>query len=360
MAYTTIKKPSDYFNTVLNTGDNTSPKAISAVGFQPDLVWTKSRTSATTNHTLFDSVRGAGADKELSSNSTTAEGGNQSSVYGYLSSFDSDGFTATSGSSGANYFNQSGQTYVNWNWKANGAGSANTDGSITSTVSANTTSGFSIVSYSGNSTPGATVGHSLGTTPSTIIVKVLNDSTYNWNVYHKSLGATKNLKLNLTNAEQTSLSRWNNTEPTSSVFSIGNAGEVNQTGKNYIAYCFAEKTGYSKFGSYTGNGNADGTFVYTGFKPAWVLIKHASGGTAGGESWNLQDVKRSTYNPSIISLFPNTSDADNSTTNNSLDILSNGFKVRTVDNRLNNSGASYIYMAFAEEPLVGDNPATAR
>ena len=344
MAYTTIKKPSDYFNTVTGNG---STNAQTGVGFQPDFTWIKSRSNAE-NHNLFDAVRGA--TKRIRSNGAEAEDTRTTS----LTAFDSDGFTLGSGSQ----VNTSGWTFASWNWLGANGTSANTDGSISSTVSASTTSGFSIVSYTGTGSL-ATVGHGLGVAPAMIIMK--NRSTTNgWEVYHQSLGNTKYMQLHTTSAEGTSATRWNNTSPTSTVFTVNTEGGVNSSGGNLIAYCFAEKTGYSKFGSYTGNGNADGTFVYTGFKPAWVLIKHASGGTAGGESWNLQDVKRSTYNPSIISLFPNTSDADNSTTNNSLDILSNGFKVRTVDNRLNNSGATYIYMAFAEEPLVGDNPATAR
>jgi hypothetical protein len=234
--------------------------------------------------------------------------------------------------------------------------SANTDGDISSTVSASTTSGFSIVSYTGNSTSGATVGHGLGTTPSTIIVKVLNEGTYNWNVYHQSLGATKTLKLNLTNAEQTYSIRWNDTEPTSSVFSLGNAGEVNETGKNYIAYCFADVQGFSKFGSYTGNGYADGTFVYTGFKPAFVITKR----TDSTGNWLMYDNKRIGYNPSNYFLYTNLSNVEDTSNSEWLDLYSNGFKIRATSATVNGSGNSYIYMAFAEQPLVGDNPATAR
>ena len=353
MAYTTIKKPSDYFNTVLNTGDNTSPKAISGVGFQPDLVWTKSRTSGTTNHTLFDSVRSAGADKELSSNSTTAEGGNQSSVYGYLSSFDSDGFTATSGSSGANYFNQSGETYASWNWKANGQGSANTDGSISSTVSANTTSGFSVVSYTGTGST-TTVGHGLGTAPAMIIIKARSFSE-DWLVYHQSMGNTDAINLNLNNAKSSSVNYWQNTTPSSSVFYIGANDKHNKSSETYIAYCFAEKKGFSKFGSYVGNGNADGTFVYTGFKPAFIMLKNAS---SAGTNWFMHDVARNPSNPIGYYLTADNSTADQTT--ELLDIVSNGFKQRNSYANLNSSGDTYIYMAFAEEPLVGDNPATAR
>jgi len=345
MAYTTIKKPSDYFNTKVYTGTGSS-LALTGVGFQPDWTWIK-RRNGTAYHWLIDAVRGS--TKAIYSNGTEAE---QTQSQG-ITSFDSDGFTLGTNSD----VNGSSDTYASWNWLGANGTASNTDGSITSTVSANTTSGFSIVSYTGTGA-NATVGHGLGVAPKMIIVKD-RSAAKNWTVYHIGVGNDKDILLDVTNTENTSTA-WNNTTPTSSVFSIGTLGNVNTSSNNYIAYCFADVQGYSKFGSYTGNGNADGTFVYTGFKPAWILIKHSGGGTAGGESWNLQDVKRSTYNPSIISLFPNTTDADNSTTNNSLDILSNGFKVRTVDNRLNNSGATYIYMAFAEEPLVGDNPATAR
>jgi hypothetical protein len=345
MAYTTIKKPSDYFNTKLYTG-NGGTQSITGVGFQPDFCWFKRRDAAF-GHRLVDGVRGI--YNELSTSSTGAEGTDTNG----LTSFDSDGVSIGTGGS----YNSSGGNYVLWNWLANGAGSANTDGTISSTVSANTTSGFSIVSYSGTGSAGATVGHSLGTTPSTIIVKVLNEGTYNWNVYHKSLGATKALKLNLTDAEQTSSIRWNDTEPTSSVFSLGNAGEVNETGKNYIAYCFADVQGFSKFGSYTGNGSTDGTFVYTGFKPAFTIVKR----TDVANDWQINDNARNPSNEVRKILLANTSDAETEgATVNNFDYLSNGFKCVQDDPQINASGGTYIYMAFAEEPLVGDNPATAR
>ena len=342
-----INKPDEYFNTKLYSG-NSSTQSITGVNFQPDFVWVKSRTS-TGWHNLVDAVRGG--TKTIYSNRTEAEGTYASAI----SSFDSDGFTV--GNNGD--FNGTGNTYASWNWLASNTTASNTDGSITSTVSANTTSGFSIVSYSGNSTSGATVGHSLGTTPSTIIVKVLNEGTYNWNVYTKSLGATKTLKLNLTNAEQTSSIRWNDTEPTSSVFSLGNAGEVNETGKNYIAYCFAEKKGYSKFGSYTGNGNADGTFVYTGFKPAFLIVKRYD----STNNWYMYNNKVNPFNETDRPLKADTDETEATIFGgNELDFLSNGFKLRDTLGATNASGGSYIYMAFAENPLVGTNniPATAR
>ena len=343
MAYTTIKKPSDYFNTVLYTG-NAGTQSITGVGFSPDFIWGKNRSSVT-HHALVDTVRGN--TKYVKSSSTAAE----ATITNMVTSFDSDGFSLGADSD----MNGSSANQVAWNWLANGTGVANTDGSISSTVSANTTSGFSIVSYTGNETSGATVGHGLGAVPSIIICKN-RDASFGWTTYHKSLGATKYIILNTTAAAGTSTGAWNNTEPTSSVFTLGNAGEqVN--GSNQIAYCFAEKQGYSKFGSYTGNGNADGTFVYTGFKPAFVLVKNTQ---QGGDDWYMFDNKRSSFNQVQANLKPNTTSAEASSTSYAFDFLSNGFKVRASTGAINNNNETMIYMAFAEEPLVGDNPATAR
>jgi len=348
MAYTTINKSSDYFNTKLYTGDGTAigsgGQAITGVGFQPDFTWIKERSS-TSPHKLLDAVRGV--TKELESNLTNAESTQAES----LASFNSDGFTV--GSNGA--VNENSQTYASWNWLANGTGSANTDGTISSTVSANTTAGFSVVSYTGNATAGSTIGHGLGSAPSMIIAK-RRSAVENWGVYHKSMGASKYINLDTTTAEQSSTSRWNGTEPTSSVFSVNTHASVNGSGDTYIAYCFAEKTGYSKFGSYTGNGNADGTFVYTGFKPAMVIAKR----TDSTGNWRIRDNKRPEYNVIDKVLRPNTSEAE--ITEDNHDFLSNGFKVRTTGPENNASGGTFIYMAFAEAPLVGSNnvPCTAR
>jgi len=342
MAYTTINKSTDYFNTKLYAGNN-GTNAITGVGFQPDFNWIKDRTS-TGEHLLVDAVRGM---YNIRSNSTAAESANGSI---HQQSLDSDGFTVA-GSAGNS--NASGRNYASWNWKANGAGSSNTDGSITSTVSANTTSGFSIVKWTGNSTSGATVGHGLGVVPKMIIVKT-TARTGNWVTYHHTLGATKYLELNNTGALGTSTAAWNDTAPTSSVFSLGSWSNTNDNGYGMIAYCFAEKTGYSKFGSYVGNNNADGTFVYTGFKPAWIMIKQ----TSDTNQWFIFDNKRNTFNPETLYIQANTSDGDNAFT--SLDFTSNGFKFLTSNAAFNNG--SYIYMAFAEAPLVGSNnvPCTAR
>jgi len=340
MAYTTINNGSLFMNPKLYTG-NGSTNAITGVGFQPDFTWIKNRSQSNTNHRLTDAVRGV--TKEIYSDLTAAEATNTNG----LTAFGSDGFTV--GSNGD--YNGNGNNIVSWNWKANGAGSANTDGSINSTVSANTTSGFSIVSYTGTGA-NATVGHGLGSLCKFIIIKRLN-STNDWESGSTALGWDKHLYFN-TGAANTSSNRWQSTAPTNSVFYLGAADGNNASSSPLIAYCFAEKQGYSKFGSYTGNGNADGTFVYTGFKPAFVMTKRTDG--TGG--WFMQDDKRLGYNYANYRLFADDSSAES--TASRIDLLSNGFKCR--DNDGNGNGFSYIYMAFAEAPLVGTNniPANAR
>jgi hypothetical protein len=342
MAYTTIKKPSDYFNTKLYTGNGTTDTAQTGVGFQPDWTWIKARSIGYDNN-LFDVVRGS--TKRLIANATTAE----TTQTEMIKSFDSDGFTLGNDAG----VNANTETFASWNWLAdNTSGSSNTDGSITSTVSANTTSGFSIVSYTGTGS-NATVGHGLGVVPKMIIVKQRSGAG-DWTVYNSNIGNTNFLRLNGTLASTPQSTYWNNTTPTSSVFSVGSAGDVNTSSGTHIAYCFAEKKGFSKFGSYTGNGNADGTFVYTGFKPAFVMGK----ATSGNENWFMNDNKRLGYNDKNYRLYPNLS--NNEATDINMDILSNGFKLNSTNGNSNGSGITYIYMAFAEEPLVGDNPATAR
>ena len=347
MAYTTINKSTDNFNTVTYTG-NGSTNAITGVGFQPDFTWIKRRDGGTTSHQLFDAVRGV--TKRLYSNTTDAENTNATT----LTAFGTDGFTVGSNTG----VNPNGNGVVAWNWKAGtGAGSANTDGSINTTyTSVNTTAGFSISKYTGNGTTGATVGHGLGAIPKWIIVKRLDSATTNFQVYHSSMGAEKYIQLNTTSGQSDSDVLWNDTAPTNQVFSLGNYSHVNYNGSPHIAYCFAEKTGYSKFGSYTGNGNADGTFIYTGFKPAFIMQKK----TSGTSDWVIYDNKRDTSNVVTQELKPNSNAAESSNTN--IDILSNGFKQRANYAYTNNSGATYIYIAFAEAPLVGSNnvPCTAR
>ena len=353
MAYTTIDDPTIYFNTVLYTGTNTSGTGtVTGVGFQPDFVWGKIR-STTGQHNLYDSVRGVG--KRLISNGTDSEETN--AAFGYLSAFDSDGFTTSAGSTNNENFNETGETFVAWNWYTGATASSNTDGSITSTVSANTTAGFSIGTYTGNSTSGATVGHGLSDTPDCIIVKTTNASD-NWQVYHQALGNTSRVELNNTDAKGTSTALWNNTSPTSSVFSLGNGSVTNSSSRNYVFYAFAEKKNYSKFGTFRGNGSTNGTFVYTGFKPAWIMTKRTDSSTGG--SWQMYDNKRLGYNVDNNQMKADKTNAEDTT--DGLDILSNGFKMRNSGSSYNTSGGTYIYMAFAESPFVSSSgiPTTSR
>jgi len=352
MAYTTIDKPTDYFNTVLWVGNGTAigsgGKTVTGVGFQPDWVWGKARsgTDAVDNHVLTDAVRGA--TKYLKCNNTSAEITDSES----LTSFTSDGFTL--GSNGQ--LNRNGNNCVAWNWLASNTTASNSNGSITSTVSANTTSGFSIVSYTGTGS-NATVGHGLGATPDMMIFKQIN-ATRNWCVFHKSIGETKILQLNTTVAETTSGSAFNNTASTSSIINLGDSSLTNSSGNTYIAYCFAEKKGYSKFSSYIGNGSSDGTFVYTGFKPAFVMTKV----TSSADSWTLWDNTRDTHNVVTSMLRADTNQVEDTSSSYLVDFISNGFKWRASDGKQNGSGSSYIYMAFAESPFVTSTgiPTTAR
>jgi hypothetical protein len=348
MPYTTIDKGSSYFNTVLYTG-NGSVRSITGVGFQPDWVWLKNRNS-TEWHSLFDAVRGSLLN--IRTNSTNAE----VSATGTLTSFNSDGFSL--GTDPSSYgVNTNTNTYVSWNWKANGSGSSNTAGSITSTVSANTTSGFSIVTYTGTGA-NATVGHGLGVAPKFIIIKNRSVGGTDWRVGHQSLTWNNEIFLNLTNATNASSGAWNNTAPTSSVFSLGSGSYGNGSGNSIIAYCFADVKGYSKFGSYTGNGSTDGTFVYTGFKPRWIMVK--SRGDTGG--WTIMDTSRIGYNASNYTLYAEATTAEQGYL--PIDILSNGFKLRIVSTgtSFNSNTINYIYMAFAENPFVSSKgiPTTAR
>ena len=353
MAYSTIPKPSLYFNTKLFTG-NGGTQAVTGVGFQPDWVWLKSRSVAD-SPILFDAVRGV--TKRLMSNSNGAETTEAQEVQ----SFDSDGFTVGSSDNA----NRSGATMVGWNWKAGGAGSSNSDGSVTSTVSVSTTSGFSIVKYTGTGSAGATIGHGLGAVPAQIVVKGISRAE-SWEVYNQNLDPSNGsyMRWDSTQASAGS-SYWNSTSPTSSVFTVNSAGGVNASGIQYVAYCFSEIKGYSKFGSYIGNGNADGTFVYTGFKPAFVIFKNRA---TAGTDWYMYDNKRGgpasgVYgNNNKYFLDVNSADSEG---NESFDLLSNGFKCRITNNFQNESGIPFIYMAFAEQPLVANSgtdgvPATAR
>ena len=336
--------PGEYFNAVLYTGNETA-RSITGVGFQPDWVWIKRRSSAFA-HNLYDVVRGAG--NHLVSNNTAAE----STTTTRLTAFESDGFALGTGTA----LNQSSGTYVAWNWKAGGTAVSNTDGSITSSVSASPKSGFSIVSYTGNGTQDQTIGHGLSAAPEMIIVKNRDDadaSFDDWWVYHIGTSIPKNrvLRLNDTTAEQGSTDFWYN-NPTSTVFGVndtGSSGYTNDNTKKYIAYCFHSVEGYSKLGSYTGTGATDGPFIYTGFRPAFVLLKS----TSAAESWENMDNKRDVFNGNTGELRANLSNAE--TSNNDVDFLSNGFKIRTAAGQWNTNDHNYVYMAFAEQPAKYSN-----
>jgi hypothetical protein len=347
----TIVKGNTVMDATIYTGDGTTPKSqTNAAGFKPDFVWIKSRSSAY-SHNLFDSVRGAGAARSLQTDNTKSESdvAVDTALYGYLSSFNSNGFSTTNGSTTPVWVNASGGTYVAWQWQAGqGSSSSNTNGSITSTVSVNASAGFSVVTYTGNGTSGATVGHGLGVTPTFIIVKTRSVGSQDWRVYTATIGNTGVLDLNTTNAAVTGQSGfWNNTSPTSSVFSLGGAASTNGSGTTYVAYCWTPIAGFSAFGSYTGNGSADGTFVYTGFRPKWVMVK----GSSFVSNWFIEDSARNGYNVNDgVALRPNLSNAEDGTTTYNIDILSNGFKLRSSAGDSNTSGATFIYAAFAENP----------
>jgi hypothetical protein len=349
MAYTDIDKPTDYFNTNLWTG-NGSTQSITGVGFQPDWVWIKSRTGtySGSDHHIYDVIRGANV--KLSSNSN----GGDSTISDTLTSFDSDGYSLGY----RTRVNGTGTTYVGWNWLAGGTASSNTDGSITSSVSASTTSGFSIVSYTGSGS-NATIGHGLGTSDIGAIIFKNRSDTEGWKVYHKSLGATKNLNFNETGGSQTQSGAFNDTEPTSSVFSVGTFNSTNGSSDNMIAYCFAEKKGFSKMGSYVGNGSSNGSFIHLGFQPAWFLTKKTS---ASGTGWFIFDNKRDPLNPNSKFLMVQASNSEDDNTNRGMDFLSNGIKIRGTNGDVNESGSTYAYMAFAESPFVSSSgiPTTAR
>jgi len=335
-----IKLPANYMAATTYTGNGVNGRSVVNAGtFQPDLVWIKARSSAYFN-VLFDAVRGV--NKQLSSNSTDAE--TTSGAFGYLSSFNSDGFSVSGGATDDLNVNDPANSYIAWQWKANGAPVANTAGSITSQVSAGVTQGFSVVTYTGTGA-NATVGHGLGVAPKMVIGKSTTGVS-SWLVWHAALPGTDYLVLNGTNAKATVASVWNSAVPTSSVVSLGSDVTLNTAGAGNILYCFSEVAGFSKFGSYVGNGSADGPFVFCGFRPRFVMIKRSD---AVG-NWELLDSARSPQNAAVAALYPNLSNAeDNSPTD---DFLSNGFKVRTsTDSNQNTSGGTYIFAAFAENPF---------
>jgi len=345
MAYTTIDKSSLHFNTKLYTG-NGSTNAQTGVGFTPSFTWIKNRGD-THAHVLVDAVRGV--TKELRSNGTNAEITTSNS----FTSFDSDGFTL--GADSTDSYNKNSNNYVSWNWLANGQGSSNTEGDITATVSANTTSGFSIIKFTSAGSVSQSYGHGLNGTPKLWMIKDTSTSSNNWQVYYNG---TNRLKLDTDEGSSTTASQLmsaNATTITTPSYSDGAWGNGN--GLNYITYAFQEIKGFSKIGTYTGRANADNAFAYTGFKPAWIMIKKLSG---SGYDWMMFDTKRmSGSNPYNDYLKANETIAE--VDNSFIDILSNGFKIRTTDGHLADAG-EYLYIAFAEAPLVGSNnvPATAR
>ena len=361
MAYTPVNKSSDYFDTKIYTGNGSSQTLdMDNLG----LLWMKNRTK-TSNHCLFDSVRGghytSAPGPILRSNGTTQAGGSDiTSTYGIT--FGSSSSTIGSDGGGYNY-NQNSKSYVGWQWRANGTGSANTDGDINSTVSANTTSGFSIVSYTGNGSNDQTVGHGLGARPTAWFIKRLDTATDDWIVYHQGLGATQSadwyddtyMYLNSNSAKMGSVNAGTG-NPTTSVFYVGSDNKTNASGNKYIAYVFVEKTGYSKFGHYVGNGNADGPFCFTGMKPSFLLIKPSS----YSNSWLMLDNKRPGFNITNDRLEADGNAAENDSLDY-VDLLSNGFKIRTSNAHPNTNTGTLIYMAFGQS-IVGSNniPATAR
>jgi len=354
----TIADGSDYFDVVTYTGDGNSTRTISNIGFSPDLVWTKARNQAY-GQNWYDIVRTAG--KVLRSDLTDAEATNHE--HGYLSAFNSDGYTMSSGTTSSKNGNELNTTYVGWAWDAGSSTVSNTDGSITSSVRANASAGFSIVTYTGDGTSGAgsSVGHGLGVAPAMVVTKMRaqnsgGSSTSNWLVYHKDLNGNVSgdrpwtLYLNET-AAQADTEGWGDYGGfTSSVFTVSDVSSFNAHNNNststYVAYCFAPVEGYSAFGSYTGNGSADGPFVFTGFRPKFVIIKYSS---ASGTDWLMYDSERDTYNVVDATLYPNSSTAENNVV--ALDFTSNGFKIRASTTRINASSGTFIYAAFAEHPF---------
>jgi hypothetical protein len=325
---------SQYMNTLTWTG-NATARSITGLGFSPDLVWIKNRGTAY-GHVLQDTNRGTSV--YLASNSTAAD-----TAASLVTSFDSDGFSLST----SNVVNQASTGIVGWSWRGSDSTAvSNTDGTITSSVSANTTAGFSVVTYTGNgSGASTTVGHGLGVAPAFYIIKKRN-GTSNWGFWITGFTGLQYMEMDTTGAILSAASVWNSTTPASTVFSVGSATFTNNSGGTYVAYCFAEVEGYSKFGSYTGNGSADGTFVYTGFRPAYLMIKCTD---TGGTTWWIEDSARDTYNPQSKILVANTSAAE--ATLAAIDTLSNGFKFRHPSADVNGSGKNYIYMAFAENPF---------
>ena len=353
----TVKKGNKNFDILTWSGTGGSAgatRSLTGLNFQPDFVWEKNRTS-TQDHHIFDAVRGAGLSKTIASNSSGAEGAFNDTTFGYLSSFDSGGVTTTNGSSTWDNWNKSGDTFVAWSWNAGGSTVTNTTGTISAQVRANPTAGFSVVTYTGPGSGGGTVGHGLGVAPNMIIIKN-RSATEGWRVGHSYMNSGSSpwnyyMNLNGTAAQVLESAIWNNTTPTSTVFTIANDTSVSGSGNSIVAYCFAAVAGYSAFGSFTGNGSADGPFVYTGFRPAFVMAKLSS--TTG--DWNMVDDMRQTYNDAsgnpVIRANLGNVEEDVDTMQGQMDILSNGFKLRSNNSSLNANGGTIIYAAFAKNPF---------
>jgi len=332
-AQTTIDDPEAYFQTVIWTGNGTDGRTITLPGstdMQPDFIWVKNRSDGE-DHCLMDSARTFASGKALRSNGSDEEGGVGTAARGWVEAT-SDGFTCEDGSSSANLVNASSDTYVAWCWKESA------------------TSGFDIVTYTGTGSA-HTISHSLSAKPGLLWVKY-RSGVANWQVWHKSLPDTgdKVLYLNTTHGQQDEI-MFNDTEPTSSVFSVGAASETNTDDGTYVAYLWAEKQGFSKFGSYLGNGNANGTYVYTGFRPAFVLVKRTN--TSGGNWW-IWDNKRLGYNAANDNQYADLNNAED-TSGRGINLLSNGFKCISTDNGSNGSGNTYVYAAFAHSPFVNSS-----
>jgi len=358
MAYTTIDDPTIYFTSFLWTGNDASSRSFTGVGFQANMMWSKNRSSGH-QHNLVDTVRGVDSRLLMPSDGDDED---TTCTHGHFDSLDSDGFTVTNAGGGYNV-NRNANNFVGWLWKAGTSftndASSTSVGTIDSAGSFNNTPGFSIVSYTGTGSNG-TIKHGLNTAPQVVWAKSRTHAT-NWMLgfnINSSINFTDAFALNQNYAIEDYDGYWNDTAPTSSVVSLGAHQNTNKSGENYIAYCFSEKQGYSKFGSYTGNGDADGTFVYTGFKPAFIIAKR----TDGAVDWVMYDNKRDGFNPQNDRLYPNLSAAEEGTTDKMFDMLSNGFKARANWNNINTSGGTYIFMAFAESPFVSSSgvPTTAR
>jgi hypothetical protein len=343
----TIVKGNTVMDATTYAGTSATQSVTNTAGFKPDFIWIKNRTGANDN-ILFDSNRGSNGSYyyELISNGTPQENYYTAGNYGMVSAINSNGFTLASSNSNWNLSNATGNNYVGWQWQAGqGSSSSNTSGSITSTVSVNASAGFSVVTYTGNGSTGATVGHSLGVAPAMIIVKK-RSSTGNWITYHTSTGINQYLYLNSTSASATATPTWG---VSSTTFTLQQSfSDYNDNGVTYVAYCWSEIAGFSKFGSYTGNGSTDGPFVYTGFRPKYVMIKIT---TTAGYYWMIKDSVRDPYNTTFHELYANVSDAEYTASSYQLDLLSNGFKIKNNGQAYNGSGDTYIYMAFAENPF---------